>query len=76
MKLNPTQVCRESAGHFFKHVMISLTGSQEIAVLRETPDAFKLVQANSSLALKRGDTVSIISADGCTLAESLGVLHY
>ncbi len=73
MKLNPTQCVVESAGHLFKHVVVTLSGDQEIAVLRETPSAWKLVQANRNLVLKRGDTVSIISSDGCVFAESLGV---
>ena len=73
MKLNPTQCCVESAGHTFKHILVTLTGAQEIAVLRETPGAWKLIQANRGLAVRRGDTVSIISADGLVLAEALGV---
>ncbi len=73
MKLNPTQCCVESAGHTFKHILVTLTGAQEIAVLRESPAAWRLVQANRGLAVRRGDTVSIISADGCVFAEALGV---
>ncbi len=73
MKLNPTQCVVESAGHLFKHIVVTLSGAQEIAVLRETPSAWRLVQANRNLVLKRGDTVSIISSDGLVFAESLGV---
>ncbi len=73
MKLNPTQCVVESAGHLFKHIVVTLSGDQEIAVLRESPSAWTLVQANRNLVLKRGDTVSILSADGLVFAESIGV---
>ena len=73
MLLKPQQCHIESAGHQYRHLIVTLTGSQEIAVLRETPGAWKLVQASRTVVLKRGDTVSIISSNGCVFAESLGV---
>ena len=73
MKLNPTQVTVESAGHTFKHILVSLKGDQQIDVLRETPGAWTLVQANRGLAVRRGDTVTIMSADGTVKCDSLTV---
>ncbi len=73
MKLNPSQVIVESAGHTFKTLLVSLTGDQQIDVLRESPGAWALVQANRGLALRRGDTVTVMSADGLVKVDSMTV---
>ena len=75
MKLNPSQVIVESAGHTFKHILVSLTGTQQIDVLRETPAAWVLVQTNHGLAVRRGDTVTIMSADGTVKCDSCTVVR-
>ena len=75
MKLNPTQVCVESAGHTYKHLLVALRGDQQIDVLRETPSAWVLIQANRGLAVSKGDLVTVLSPDGTIKCDSMTVVR-
>jgi hypothetical protein len=74
-KIHPGQAHVEHAGHRFKHVVISLKNQQSIAETREKPDRFAAIQADLSLRLRRGDSVTIISPCGNHVAESLPVIR-
>ncbi len=65
----------ELAGNTFRHLLVVLKGEQQIDVLRETPGAWKLVQANRGLCLRRGDTVTVMSADGLVKCEAMTVVR-
>ncbi len=69
-KLSPGQAAVESAGQYFKHVAVRLTGAQSIAVVREHPEMWSAIQHDRMLKLGRGDRVTLISADGLTLPIS------
>lgn len=73
LKLREAQVIVESMGQTRKHVIVNLTDLQEIATLFETPTAWTAIQSGQML-LRRGDTVSIVSGDGNTVADSCVVL--
>ena len=73
-KLNPSQAAVESAGQFFKHVCVRLTGAQDIAVVREHPSCWSAIQTTRTLKMNRGDRVTLISADGLTIADQLPVV--
>ncbi len=75
MKLSPQQCVLESAGHFFRHVVVTLRGDQTIAELREQPSAWALCQSNRNICLKRADTVTCLSADGKIKVESMTVVR-
>ncbi len=72
-KLNPGQAAMESAGQIFKHIAVRLTGVQDIAVVREHPEMWTSIQHDRMLKLGRGDRVTLISADGLTIADQLPV---
>ena len=73
-KLNPSQAAVESAGQYFKHVAVRLRGAQSIAVVREHPEVWTAIQTTRTLKLQRGDRVTLISADGLTIADQLVVV--
>ncbi len=73
-KLNPGQAAVESAGQYFKHVAVRLAGVQDIAVVREHPEMWTAIQHDRMLKLGRGDRVTLISADGLTIADQLVVV--
>ncbi len=75
MKLHPSQAVVEHGGHVFKHVIVTLHAEQTIAAVREIPDTWSAIQANRTYALNRGDKVSLISADGNTIADQCAVVH-
>ncbi len=72
-KLAPGQAAVESAGQFFKHVCVRLTGAQDIAVVREHPEMWTAIQTTRTLKLGRGDRVTLISPDGLTIADQMVV---
>ena len=69
IKLQAAQAQVEQVGFRFKHLSIALHGIQTIAEVLETPDAWSAIQGDKVRHLGRGDTVSIISADGLTIAD-------
>ena len=73
MKIQPAQVCVDYGGHMFQHIVVTLRGDQQIDILRESPGAWTLVQAARTCAVKRGDTVTILSADGLVKVDSMTV---
>ena len=73
MKIRPAQACVDSAGFRFKHLVVELAGSQEIAAVRETPECWTAIQSDAGLALRRGDKVTVVSADGLTIGDSFVV---
>ncbi len=73
-KLAPGSASVESAGHIFKHIAVRLTGVQDIAVVREHPEMWTAIQHDRMLKLGRGDRVTLISADGLTIADQLVVV--
>lgn len=75
MKLREGQATLEDCGHTWKHILIKLTAQQSIAELREEPSAFVAVQSNRQMMLRRGDRVSIVSADGNTIADQCVVVR-
>jgi len=75
IKLSPAQCSMELAGNTFRHLLVVLKGEQQIDILRETPGAWALVQSNRGLAVRRGDTVTIMSADGTVKADQLTVIR-
>ncbi len=48
---------------------VALHGAQTIAGALETPECWSAIQGDKVRHLGRGDTVSIISADGLTIAD-------
>ena len=72
-KLSTSQAAVESAGQYFKHVAVRLTGAQDISVVRESPSMWSAVQHDRMLKLGRGDRVTLISADGLTIADQMVV---
>ena len=68
-KLQAAQAQVEQVGHRFKHLSVALHGTQTIAAVLETPYAWSAIQADRVRHLNKGDTVSIISADGLTICD-------
>ncbi len=75
MKLHPSQAVIEHGGHVFKHVIVTLRAEQTIATVREIPDTWSAIQSNRTVALRRGDRVSLVSADGNTIADQCVVVR-
>lgn len=75
MKLREGQAAIETEGYLWKHVVVTLNAQQSIAELREEPGAWTAVQSNRQMMLRRGDKVSIISADGASIADSCVVIN-
>ena len=69
VKLQVDQAQIESAGFRFKYLSVELHGTQTIAEVLETPDCWSSIQGDKVRHLGRGDTVSIISADGLVIAD-------
>lgn len=74
-KIQTSQVTLESAGPRFKHLAVALSGDQEIAGVLESPDIWALVQQDTMKRVRRGDTVTVISSDGLTIADQAMVVR-
>ena len=72
-KLSTSQAVVESAGQFFKHVAVRLRDAQALAVVREHPEMWSAIQHDRMLKLGRGDRVTLISADGLSIADQMVV---
>ena len=68
-KISLAQIELELGGHRFRHFLLTLRGEQTIAGIREQPEQFVIVQGNAGTRLARGDELSIIAADGLTVAD-------
>ncbi len=68
-KLSVTQARVEYAGQTWKHVVITLRGTQSIAEVRESPELWTSLQADMAVKVGRGDEVSFISPDGLEIAD-------
>ena len=71
MKLLPMQVQFESGGHTQKTVVVALSGDQTLDALVGSPGAWKQVQTDRTVAIRRGDSVNVWSSDGLVFAEGL-----
>ncbi len=69
VKLQTAQSQVGAAGYRFKHLSVALHGEQTIAEVLETPDAWSAIQGDRVRHLNKGDTVTVISADGLTICD-------
>jgi hypothetical protein len=74
-RIGVDQVAIESHGHLWKHAVLRLRGSMTIAEVRERPELWIHYQANPNQALRRGDHVTVVSADGLSRAWMMVVLQ-
>ncbi len=72
-KLNPGQ-CLD-AEQVFKHVVISLRADQTITGVREDVACWSAIQHDLGRRVRRGDEVTIVSADGLQVADRCRVLR-
>ncbi len=68
-KINPTQARLEHGGQVWKHIVVTLRGTQTIAEVRESPELWTSIQADMAVKVARGDEVSLISPDGLEIAD-------
>ncbi len=74
VKIYSNQCRVQHVGSTFKHLVLSLKGEQLIADVLQTPDAWKHIQSDQTHRLKKGDTVTIVAADGNSLADQAMVI--
>ena len=72
-KLHPGQ-CLD-AEQVFKHVVISLRADQTITGVREDVACWTAIQHDLGRRVRRGDEVTIVSADGLQVADRCRVLR-
>ena len=68
--LDPSQLVVEYAGVHWRHVIVMLHGDQSVPELREKPELWKVAQASRNVSVRAGDKVTVISPDGCEIADS------
>jgi len=68
LKITASQCIVDSHGQVFKHLVVNLKAEQSIAEIRETPEAWIAIQQESTFAVKKGDSVTLISQDGLSMA--------
>ena len=73
-KITPQRISVDIAGKHSRHIRLQLQGDETIAWIRETPGAFKSIQADGDKRLLRGDFLTVVSPDSLTYAVDMPVL--
>ena len=73
--VNPSQVRVQEDGQIWRHIVVKLKGDQKIYEVRESTDIWQAIQHEGSLRVRRGDIVSLISADGNEICDSMRVVR-
>ncbi len=74
-KLNPNRAAVDTDGQRFRHIVVDLTDQHTIATAHEEPELWSAIQGVGHLRVKRGDRVTLISADGLTVMDQAPVLR-